>query len=156
MSNYRTRVDSSPFTNAGLQVQPTRDGAWVLDGYGLRIHYWPTTCTAFVFGKSFRVRPDALVAAVKAGRIGMPRQARPNACRSCGDQIWWLPTVRHGVPTGKKMPVNRDGESHWSTCPTREQHQRSRERREVEEARSRKPHLEWDNVYGPGEQTSLL
>jgi len=38
--------------------------------------------------------------------------APPSKCRSCGAEVWWIRTF-----AGKMMPVNRDGTSHFSTCP---------------------------------------
>ena len=34
------------------------------------------------------------------------------ACRSCGAEILWALT-----PRGRKAPLNRDGTSHFATCP---------------------------------------
>jgi hypothetical protein len=34
------------------------------------------------------------------------------SCRSCGASILWCWT-----PNGKKAPIDRDGKSHFATCP---------------------------------------
>jgi hypothetical protein len=36
----------------------------------------------------------------------------PGKCRGCGAEIYWVETK-----SGKNMPVNRDGTSHFATCP---------------------------------------
>lgn len=36
----------------------------------------------------------------------------PMTCRGCGADMWFVMT-----PRGKKMPVNKDGSPHHSTCP---------------------------------------
>lgn len=36
----------------------------------------------------------------------------PARCRSCGAVVLWCTT-----PAGKRAPVNRDGVSHFATCP---------------------------------------
>ena len=33
-------------------------------------------------------------------------------CRSCGTEVLWCLT-----PAGKKAPIDRDGKSHFATCP---------------------------------------
>jgi hypothetical protein len=42
-----------------------------------------------------------------------PADVRP--CRSCGARIVWVTTR-----AGKRAPLNRDGTSHFSTCPQAE------------------------------------
>ena len=36
----------------------------------------------------------------------------PSKCKSCGAEVWWIRTF-----SGKNMPVDRDGTSHFATCP---------------------------------------
>jgi hypothetical protein len=37
---------------------------------------------------------------------------RDAACRSCRAEVLWCTT-----PSGKRAPINRDGTSHFATCP---------------------------------------
>ena len=37
-------------------------------------------------------------------------------CRSCAAEVLWCHT-----PAGRKAPLNRDGTSHFSTCPAASQ-----------------------------------
>ncbi len=39
--------------------------------------------------------------------------APPSKCKGCGADIWWF----HNVVTGRDMPCDRDGTSHFATCP---------------------------------------
>lgn len=39
--------------------------------------------------------------------------AEPTRCRSCKASILWVETVKRGRPA----PINRDGTSHFATCP---------------------------------------
>ncbi len=66
------------------------------------------------------------VTMVESGFVGwlMPEGYLPDnlgACRSCGASILWCVT-----PKGRKAPVNLDGSSHFSTCPTAERWRRDR------------------------------
>lgn len=36
----------------------------------------------------------------------------PRACRSCSAEVLWVETQ-----AGRRAPLNRDGTSHFSTCP---------------------------------------
>lgn len=36
----------------------------------------------------------------------------PAQCRSCHAEVMWATT-----PAGKRAPLNRDGTSHFATCP---------------------------------------
>lgn len=36
----------------------------------------------------------------------------PARCRSCGAEVLWTTT-----PAGKRSPLDRDGKSHFATCP---------------------------------------
>ncbi len=42
----------------------------------------------------------------------IPAGTTPSACRGCGADVYWIITK-----TGKRMPVNGDGTSHFSSCP---------------------------------------
>jgi hypothetical protein len=42
----------------------------------------------------------------------IPEGTNPSRCRSCGAVIYWVKTKLR-----KNMPVNHDGEPHWSNCP---------------------------------------
>lgn len=42
-------------------------------------------------------------------------------CRSCGDPIFWVKQK-----SGKVMPANRDGKSHFATCPYADANRRVR------------------------------
>ena len=42
-------------------------------------------------------------------------------CRSCGAPMVWCIT-----PAGKRSPLNRDGVSHFATCPSASAHRRPR------------------------------
>ncbi len=42
-------------------------------------------------------------------------------CRSCGELVHWTLTK-----AGKRAPLNRDGTSHFATCPQADQWRRSR------------------------------
>ena len=48
--------------------------------------------------------------------------APPSKCKGCGAAIWWI----ESVTTGKKMPVNKDGTSHFSNCPKAVEFRRKR------------------------------
>jgi len=51
-----------------------------------------------------------------------PEGYRPDniaRCRSCDKQVLWCIT-----PKGKRMPVDRDGVSHFATCPAADQWRR--------------------------------
>jgi hypothetical protein len=42
----------------------------------------------------------------------IPPGAKSSACRGCGAFVYWIRTL-----TGKQMPVDPDGTSHFATCP---------------------------------------
>ncbi len=44
----------------------------------------------------------------------IPAGAKPRPCKGadCDALIYWVKTV-----SGRRMPVNADGTSHWMTCP---------------------------------------
>ena len=42
-------------------------------------------------------------------------------CRSCGAAVLWCVT-----PAGKKAPIDRDGKSHFATCPDADKWRQSR------------------------------
>lgn len=54
-------------------------------------------------------------------RFQIPPGTPARDCRSCSARIFWIVTA-----TGKKMPVDPDGHSHFSTCPNAAQHRRPR------------------------------
>lgn len=54
-------------------------------------------------------------------RYRIPEGTRESACRSCAAPIFWIVTTH-----GKKMPVDRDGTSHFATCPNAAAHRRRR------------------------------
>jgi hypothetical protein len=43
------------------------------------------------------------------------------SCRSCGASIYWILTA-----SGKRMPVDPDGTSHFATCPNAAHHRKPR------------------------------
>jgi hypothetical protein len=45
----------------------------------------------------------------------------PARCRSCRAEIAWSIT-----PAGRRMPLDRDGVSHFATCPYAAEHRRKR------------------------------
>lgn len=51
----------------------------------------------------------------------IPAGTPMRACRSCNDPIAWIVTA-----SGKKMPCNPDGTSHFSTCPDAAAHRKPR------------------------------
>lgn len=53
--------------------------------------------------------------------FAIPVGSEPAKCRSCGDTIYWIVTA-----AGKPMPVNPDGQSHFSTCPQAPKWRRNR------------------------------
>lgn len=52
----------------------------------------------------------------------IPEGTRPSRCSSCGAQIFF---VKHGG-TGRSMPLNPSGTSHFATCSTPERFRRPR------------------------------
>lgn len=56
-----------------------------------------------------------------APRFPIPEGTRASSCRSCDAAIFWIKTA-----AGKSMPVDRDGTSHFATCPHAAQHRRPR------------------------------
>lgn len=42
----------------------------------------------------------------------IPEGAHPTECRGCEQMVYWIRTA-----SGKSMPVNQDGTSHFSNCP---------------------------------------
>lgn len=48
---------------------------------------------------------------IPGGWSGEPQEP-PAQCRSCRAEILWATT-----PKGKRAPLNRDGTSHFATCP---------------------------------------
>jgi hypothetical protein len=53
----------------------------------------------------------------KGPRYTIPTHARPTNCTSCGAEIFWTLTAEK-----KKVPVNSDGYSHFTTCPNANEH----------------------------------
>jgi hypothetical protein len=49
---------------------------------------------------------------VKEIKFEIPEGTKPSICRGCGSEIFWIVTKN-----GKRMPVNADGTSHFSSCP---------------------------------------
>jgi len=45
-------------------------------------------------------------------KFDIPPNTPARNCRGCGAIIYWIVTRN-----GKRMPVNPDGTSHFSTCP---------------------------------------
>ena len=45
--------------------------------------------------------------------------ANPTHCKSCQATIWWVQTR-----SGKNMPVNNKGESHFADCPNANFHRK--------------------------------
>jgi hypothetical protein len=65
--------------------------------------------------------PDATPA--QSGLIFEIPPGTPAArCRSCEADVYWVKTK-----SGKNMPANADGTSHFSTCPSADQHRETRE-----------------------------
>lgn len=108
------------FEKAGIRVEVQKDPQhWKLTRPGCVVGFWPNTGACFAFGKSFTPSVDTLIAAMVSGRIRMPDDAGKAVCRNCKAPIWWVTT-----PRGKKMPLDHDGESHWSTCPCADRHRK--------------------------------
>lgn len=59
-------------------------------------------------------------AKAKLRRWPIPPGAPEKTCRSCSAPIVWIVTA-----SGKRMPVDPDGVSHFETCPNAAQHRRS-------------------------------
>lgn len=53
-------------------------------------------------------------------RFPIPPSTPVKSCRSCGADIHWIETA-----SGKRMPVNPDGTSHFATCPNADQHRKA-------------------------------
>jgi hypothetical protein len=51
----------------------------------------------------------------------IPAGTQGSGCKSCGAPIYWIVT-----PSGKRMPCNPDGVSHFATCPHAAEHRRPR------------------------------
>lgn len=47
--------------------------------------------------------------------VGTPEKA----CRSCGGRMFWIVTA-----SGRKMPLNPDGTSHFASCPDADAHRK--------------------------------
>jgi hypothetical protein len=52
-------------------------------------------------------------------RYEIPKGTRSSMCKGCRKTIFWIPTS-----TGKMMPVDSDGISHFATCPKARQFRR--------------------------------
>lgn len=48
----------------------------------------------------------------KIVRFEIPPGTKPSTCRGCGAIIFWVRSAH-----GRNMPLNSDGQSHFSTCP---------------------------------------
>lgn len=59
--------------------------------------------------------------ATSANRIAIPPNAPRRSCSSCAAIIYWVV-----MSTGKKMPVDPDGTSHFATCPNAAEHRAPR------------------------------
>lgn len=60
---------------------------------------------------------------LKKNTLFLLRQlGEPGRCRSCSAQVFWIK-----VRTGKLMPMDQDGASHFSTCPEASEWRRARE-----------------------------
>ena len=106
------------FEQAGIRVEVQKDEKhWKLHYEHLVINYWPSTGSCFVFAKSFKAHPGALIKAIKGGRIRLPDGSDHGECRNCNDPIYWLKSSK----SGKWLPVDPSGESHFVTCPGRDQ-----------------------------------
>src|SRR5438094_7831760 len=65
---------------------------------------------------AFRPRRDPVLMSKERVRVvvfGQEVEGDKGTCRSCGAPIVWVISPK----SGKKMPVNPDGRSHFSTCP---------------------------------------
>ncbi len=117
MSEIETK---QAFESAGIAVDIQKDPKhWKLRYGKTVIGYWPTTGSCWAFGKSFRPEREKLVQALLSGRIRMPAEADRAVCTSCGADIWWVVTAK-----GKKMPLDGNGEAHWSSCPNASAHRK--------------------------------
>jgi hypothetical protein len=109
-------ADETALTQAGFSVTKANNShEWLLEGHGLRLHYWPTADRWYAFAKSWQASVSQLIRAVQAGRLVMPANARQAACRLCGAEFWWLQTDRNQ----KWVPVEVDGGSHFERCSGR-------------------------------------
>lgn len=109
---YTTDGTQAVLTAGGMTVTEHDSGRhWVITGRGLRIGHWPSTGTWRVYGRSWQSSASAVIAAIDAGRITMPTDARQATCRRCGGAIWWITTDR-----GRPMPVEADGDAHIGRC----------------------------------------
>lgn len=52
-------------------------------------------------------------------RFEIPKGTGSSKCRGCQEFIWWIKTS-----SGKNMPVNADGTSHFATCKKADQFRR--------------------------------
>lgn len=57
----------------------------------------------------------------RAVTFEIPAGTSKRSCRSCSAPVFWIVTA-----AGKRMPVNPDGTSHFSSCPNAAQHRRAR------------------------------
>lgn len=60
------------------------------------------------------------LAGVQPPEVAAPPPERTTCCRSCGAPIRWTVTA-----TGRRTPVDPDGQPHWATCPHADQHRRA-------------------------------
>ena len=87
---------------------------------------WPTTgdgagrCKWMAYGKTFQATPKQVLSAYCAGRFKMPPEAQEAKCRSCGAPIWWSETSN-----GKRIPLDPNGDAHFTTCPNADKHRRA-------------------------------
>jgi hypothetical protein len=102
----------------GVKIEVQADVKhWKISHGELIVNYWPSTGSCFVFGKSFKASPEKLCEAMISGRIRMPEDANEAKCKRCGAPIWWVVSTK----SGRNLPVDYSGESHFSTCPGRDE-----------------------------------
>lgn len=97
---------------------------WIFSHPDMHLGFWPSSGKWYAFGKHFKATPAQVISAYKAGRFKMPPGSADSQakCRSCGADIWWVETSG-----GKNMPIDRDGNSHFATCPDADRHRRAKQ-----------------------------
>ena len=61
----------------------------------------------------------------KEMKFVLPAGSIMKRCNGCEEMIHWIK-----MPSGKMMPVNHDGTSHFATCPKAAEFRKSREKRD--------------------------
>lgn len=116
-------INEADFQSAGLEPSWHNEGKhFQARGQDVVLSGWPTNsdaqgrCKWMAFGKVFQASPSEVLRAYRAGRFRMPTEASEAKCRSCGAPIWWIKTKN-----GKNIPLDYNGDAHFSTCPHADQ-----------------------------------